>query len=74
MIQIRLADGSRLATRFNQSHTVDDIRRFISVARPAFEAQPFILLTTFPSKELTDGSMTIKDAGLLNAAIMQRLK
>lgn len=73
MIQIRLADGSRVATRFNQTHTVDDIRRFIALARPAYANQRFTLLTTFPSKELQDGSVTIRDAGLLNAALLQRL-
>lgn len=73
MIQIRLADGSRLAARFNHTHTVEDIRQFIGVARPVYGAQRFNLLTTFPSKELTDGSVTVKDAGLLNAALLQRL-
>lgn len=28
-VQIRLADGSRLAAQFNLTHTVSDIRRFI---------------------------------------------
>jgi len=28
-LQIRLADGSRLAAQFNLTHTVSDIRRFI---------------------------------------------
>lgn len=74
MIQIRLADGSRLATRFNHTHTVEDIRRFIGAARPVYANQSFNLLTTFPSKELTDGSVSVKDAGLLNAALLQRLK
>ncbi|XP_058053537.1 NSFL1 cofactor p47 [Anopheles bellator] len=73
-IQIRLADGSRLSARFNQTHTVDDVRRYISSARPQYAGQGFVLLTTFPSKELTEGAQTLKDAGLLNAAIMQRLK
>ena len=73
MIQIRLADGSRVATRFNHTHTVEDIRRFITMARPAYANQRFNLLTTFPSKELADGTATVKDAGLLNAALLQRL-
>lgn len=29
-IQIRLADGSRLSGRFNMSHTINDIRTYIS--------------------------------------------
>lgn len=31
MIQIRLADGSRISGRFNHSHTIDDIRRFVTL-------------------------------------------
>lgn len=33
-----------------------------------------MLLTTFPSKELSDGTQTIEAAGLANAAILQRMK
>lgn len=30
-VQIRLADGSRLVGQFNHSHTIADVRRFITV-------------------------------------------
>uniref|UniRef100_A0A182XJ93 Uncharacterized protein n=1 Tax=Anopheles quadriannulatus TaxID=34691 RepID=A0A182XJ93_ANOQN len=73
MLQIRLIDGSRLSARFNQAHTVEHVRRYIVNARPQYGAQNFALMTTFPSKELSDGAQTLKDAGLLNAAILQRL-
>lgn len=73
-LQIRLADGSRLSARFNQSHTIDNVREYITNARPQYAAQNFALMTTFPPKELADGSQSLKDAGLLNAAIMQRMK
>lgn len=43
-------------------------------ARPAMAAREFILMTTFPSKELTDESSTLQQANLLNAVIVQRLK
>lgn len=33
-LQLRLHDGTRLLARFNLTHTVGDIRRFISHARP----------------------------------------
>jgi len=74
MLQIRLADGSRLTGRFNHSHTVGDIRRFIVAARPAYADQVFAVLSSFPPKELTEEDKSLKDAGLLNATIMQRLK
>lgn len=74
MISIRLANGSRLSARFNLSHTVQDIRRFIGTARPEYSSQNFTLLTTFPNKELVNPADTIAQAGLQNAAILQRMK
>ncbi|XP_068119923.1 NSFL1 cofactor p47 isoform X2 [Hyperolius riggenbachi] len=73
-IQIRLADGGKLVQKFNHNHRIRDIRMFISSARPAMAATPFVLMTTFPNKELTDENQTLKEANLLNAVIVQRLK
>eukprot|EP00124_Ichthyophonus_hoferi_P005876 Ihof_evm1s1013 gene=Ihof_evmTU1s1013 len=50
-IQVRLADGSRLIGKFNHTHTVGDIRNFVRQSRPT--ANHFVLMTTFPSKELS---------------------
>ncbi|XP_071391258.1 NSFL1 cofactor p47 isoform X1 [Centroberyx affinis] len=73
-IQIRLADGGRLVQKFNHTHRVSDVRQFVVGARPAMAAREFILMTTFPNKELTDESQTLRDANLLNAVIVQRLQ
>ncbi|XP_056589460.1 NSFL1 cofactor p47 [Triplophysa dalaica] len=73
-IQIRLADGGRLVQKFNHTHRVSDVREFVASARPALAAKEFVLMTTFPNKELTDESQTLKEANLLNAVIVQRLK
>uniref|UniRef100_A0A8C8R6F7 NSFL1 cofactor p47 n=1 Tax=Pelusios castaneus TaxID=367368 RepID=A0A8C8R6F7_9SAUR len=72
-IQIRLADGGRLVQKFNHSHSIRDIRLFIVDARPAMAATSFVLMTTFPNKELSDEDQTLKEANLLNAVIVQRL-
>ncbi|KAM9218717.1 NSFL1 cofactor p47 isoform 2-T2 [Leptosomus discolor] len=72
-IQIRLADGGRLVQKFNHNHRIRDIRLFIVDARPAMAATSFVLMTTFPNKELTDENQTLKEANLLNAVIVQRL-
>ncbi|CAG9800185.1 unnamed protein product [Chironomus riparius] len=74
MLSIRLTDGSRLSARFNLSHTIQDIRNFIVASRPEYTGRNYILLTTFPNKELTNPDDTIQQAGLQNAAILQRLK
>merc|ERR1711962_1405777 len=50
-LQIRLADGTRLVSKFNHTNTGDN----------------FNLMTTFPNKVLSDSSQSIKSAGLLNA-------
>ncbi|XP_060564960.1 NSFL1 cofactor p47-like [Ruditapes philippinarum] len=72
-IQIRLADGSRLVSKFNHSHTVRDIRQHITSSRPQYEGANFILQTTFPNRELTNTSETIEQAKLQNAVVVQRL-
>lgn len=73
-IQIRLADGSRLIQRFNSTHRVLDVRDFIVQSRPEFATTDFILVTSFPSKELTDESLTLQEADILNTVILQQIK
>ncbi|TPX42883.1 hypothetical protein SeMB42_g04548 [Synchytrium endobioticum] len=72
-IQIRLADGTRMVAKFNLTHTVGDIRRFINHSRPGLTGTPYVLMTTFPNKELTDENATIQASGLVNSVIMQKL-
>lgn len=74
MVSVRLADGGRLSARFNLTHTVQDIRQYIMTARPQYINRNFMLLTTFPNKELSNSEETIEQAKLQNAAILQRLK
>ncbi|KAG8513881.1 UBX domain-containing protein 2B [Galemys pyrenaicus] len=73
-IQIRLADGSRLIQRFNSTHRILDVRDFIIRSRPEFATLDFILVTSFPNKELTDESLTLQEADILNTVILQQLK
>ncbi|CAN0914406.1 Plant UBX domain-containing protein 5 [Linum grandiflorum] len=72
-IQLRLADGTRMVSRFNLHHTVRDVRGFIMASRPG-EAQDFQLQTMgFPPKQLTDPDQTIQDAGIANSVVIQKL-
>ncbi|KAL2732026.1 NSFL1 cofactor p47 [Vespula squamosa] len=72
-IQIRLADGSSVRAQFNLTHTISDLRRYITTMRPQYAIRDFSLLTMYPTKELTEDK-TIEETGLKNATIMQRLK
>lgn len=72
-LQIRFADGSSVKAQFNLTHTVTDLRRYITTMRPQYAIREFSLLTMYPSKELPEDK-TIEEAGLQNTAIIQRLK
>ncbi|GAA5980989.1 hypothetical protein JCM5350_004793 [Sporobolomyces pararoseus] len=71
-LQIRLRDGEKVVATFNHSHTVGDIRRYINASRPGEASTSYALQTTFPSKDLEDDSITLKDAGLLGSVVVQR--
>ncbi|XP_038622627.1 UBX domain-containing protein 2B [Tachyglossus aculeatus] len=73
-VQIRLADGSRLIQRFNHTHRIMDVRDFIVQSRPEFATMNFVLVTSFPNKELTDESLMLQEADVLNTVILQQLK
>ncbi|GAA6017789.1 hypothetical protein JCM10207_000502 [Rhodosporidiobolus poonsookiae] len=71
-VQIRLRNGERMVATFNHSHTVGDIRRYINASRAGESSAPYVLQTTFPTKDLTDDAQTLKDAGLLGSVVVQR--
>ncbi|ORX49523.1 SEP-domain-containing protein [Hesseltinella vesiculosa] len=70
-LQIRLADGSKLVAKFNQTHTIGDVRAYINSQRPG--QANYTLQTSFPVKPLEDNSQSLKEAGLLNSVVIQRL-
>lgn len=73
-ISVRLNDGSRVQATLNHSHTIADLRSYLVNLRPELSRSNFVLLTTFPSKELGDNNQTLQQAGILNSSIMMRLK
>ncbi|KAF9883941.1 hypothetical protein FE257_002623 [Aspergillus nanangensis] len=60
-LQIRLGDGTRLTSRFNTTHTIGSVYEFVSAASPVSATRPWVLMTTFPSKELTDKDAVLGD-------------
>ena len=67
-LQVRLADGSRKIVKANHSHTVLQLRSHIATFSPGLA---FTLKGGFPPKALTDESLTLADAKLLNETIVQ---
>ncbi|KAL8573104.1 hypothetical protein ACOMHN_027364 [Nucella lapillus] len=72
-VQIRLSDGQRMVAKFNTTSTVGDVRKFILASHPQYATARFVLMTTFPNKDLQDEAQTLEEAKLCNAVIMQRL-
>lgn len=72
-IQLRLADGTRMVSRFNYHHTLRDIRAFIDASRPGGSRTYQLQTVGFPPKQLTDLDQTIEQAGLANSVVIQKL-
>jgi UBX domain-containing protein 1 len=58
-LRIQLGSGTRLPARFNTTHTIGDVYEFIERASPDSNARPWVLATTFPSKDHTDKSLVL---------------
>lgn len=63
MLQVRLGDGTQLRSRFNTTHTIGDVYSFVDAASTASRGRGYVLMTTFPSKELTDKSAILGEMG-----------
>ncbi|KAK6120627.1 hypothetical protein DH2020_045622 [Rehmannia glutinosa] len=72
-IQLRLADGTRMVSRFNHYHTIRDIRGFIDASRPDGPRTYQLQTMGFPPKQLTDMDQTIEEAGIANSVVIQKL-
>ncbi|KAK6789757.1 hypothetical protein RDI58_013557 [Solanum bulbocastanum] len=72
-IQVRLADGTRIVSRFNFQHSIRDIRGFIDASRPGGSSSYQLQTVGFPPKELSDLDQTIEQADLANSVVIQKL-
>lgn len=60
-LQIRLGDGTRLPARFNTTSTIGDVYSFVTASNAESRTRSWALMTTFPSKELTDKGQVLGD-------------
>lgn len=68
-IQLRFPDGQSIKLNLNQIHTVGHLKKFVSTAKPELSVKKFTLRTSFPNRELNEDNVTIKDGGLIGAAM-----
>lgn len=60
-VRFQLPDGSRLPARFNLTNTIGDLYEFATNTSPEMRTRPFIIQTTFPSKDHTDREQKLED-------------
>lgn len=73
-VQIWLADGERIIQKFNISHRISHVRDFITEYQGSEGSVPFALTTSLPFRELQDETLTLEEAKLQNAVVVQRLR
>lgn len=71
-LQLRLADGTRMVSRFNHHHTIRDIRGFIDASRPSGARNYQLQTMGFPPKQLAELDQTIEQAGIANSVVIQK--
>ncbi|CDH16979.1 related to UBX domain-containing protein 1 [Zygosaccharomyces bailii ISA1307] len=69
-VQIRYANGKREVLRCNSTDTVQSL--YDHVKSNTTDSRAFTLNHAFPVKPLEDYDSTLKDAGLVNAVVVQR--
>ena len=71
-IRIRLGNGKTVIGKFNLTHTIGDIKNYVSQLTnlPLFQ---FELMNSFPKEIFTDNNKTIQAAGLIKGNILQKL-
>ncbi|KAM7274677.1 hypothetical protein ACFE04_016543 [Oxalis oulophora] len=72
-IQLRLADGTRMVSRFNLYHTISDLRAFIDASRPGGQRNYQLQMMGFPPKPLTNLTETVEQAGIANSVVIQKI-
>jgi len=69
-LQVKTVQGKKIRIKINQGATV--LQLAATIVREGGASAAFSLSAGFPPKDITDGTATISEAGLLNAAITQK--
>lgn len=69
-VQIRLGTGSAQRVRFQSTGPVEQLYNYVDGHTDP--SRPYVLQTTFPNKELTDRSISLKEAGVCGAVVVQK--
>ena len=71
-VQVKTSDGKKLRLKLNTAITVRQLAAAIRNAQEGAGPDAFSLSAGFPPKDLADGEVSLKDAGLAGASIVQK--
>ena len=75
-VQVRLPNGTRVVGKFNVTHTVRDLRRFIDTSpqcAPLVTGRSYELVAALPPRPLTNLDESLQAAKLCGASVNVRL-
>lgn len=70
-VQLRLGDGSTHRLRLQSTGPVQQLYDFVD-SLDSNSVRAYVLQTTFPNKELSDRQLTLKEAGVVGAVVVQK--
>ena len=72
--QVRACDGSRMVIKLNHDHTIKDLKQQILSQQETEEGKTSFVIIKMgpPPLPLKNESMTLKEADILGAAVLQR--
>ncbi|XP_073994521.1 uncharacterized protein [Rhodnius prolixus] len=72
-IQVRLPQGDRVQVVLNHDHTLGDLRAALMEQRPhLLHGGSFTLVTAYPSRELENENIALRDYDILNSSLFLR--
>jgi len=72
-IRIKFHNGENEILSVNTDHKVSDVYSYVHIAAPV-DGNFVLTMAGFPPKPLENMEQTVKEAGLVNAAITQKIK
>mmetsp|Transcript_15332 Transcript_15332/g.23086 ORF Transcript_15332/g.23086 Transcript_15332/m.23086 type:complete len:256 (-) Transcript_15332:151-918(-) len=72
VLQVKLSNGKKLKLKLNHTHTVLDMVAMIRSSDGEPDT-PYVLAAGFPPQNISNVSLTISEAGLVGAAVTQKL-
>ena len=72
-LQVVAADRRRLRETLSEETTVAELYAHVAAVAPPAAGAAFELVAGFPPRALADGSLTLKQAGICNASVQQRI-